>query len=61
MQINFFDEINHLQLYFAEFLGYCIIIQVDFKLSGKSGTLITGLLTFFLLVKHGLLNIVCLF
>lgn len=61
MQRTFVDATIHLQLYFAEQLVYCIIIQADFKWTDRSATPMTRLLALLLLVKYVKLSITCLF
>ena len=57
MQSTLVDATSYLQLYSTELLGYCIIVQADSKLTGRSAAPTTGLLTLFLLVEHGKLSI----
>ena len=60
MQSTLVDATSYLQLCSAKLPGHCVVVQADSKLTGGSAALTTGLLTLFLLVKHGKSSIICL-
>lgn len=59
MQSTFIDAITHLQLYFAKFLRYCVVIQADSKLIGEIALLTTIFPTFLFLIEYGTSSIKC--
>ena len=52
MQSTLLDAASYLQLYFAKLRGYCVVVQAEFKLTGRSTASTTGLPILFLLVEH---------
>lgn len=60
MQSIFIDITSPLQLCFAKLPDCCVVVQADRELTSRSAAPAIGLLTLFLLIKHGKLSIVYL-